>query len=135
MMRMDRSKSQGSVHSRDPSDASALRRVQRFLGSRKIVGRKRKRGFPPSDRRTRQQKRRGEISAYLIETMQHRHDGASFCPPTLQEMQQILGRVLVEGGEGLIEQDDFGVLQEQPCKQSPLELADGKFGDLSICNA
>src|ERR1700723_3714417 len=116
MTRMDRSKSQGSVHSRDPSDASALRRVHRFFGSRKIVGRKRKRGLPPSDGRTRQQKRRGEISAYLVEIMQHRHDGASFCPPTLQEVQQILSCVLVEGSERLIEQDDVGVVQEQPCK-------------------
>jgi hypothetical protein len=50
-------------------------------------------------------------------------------------MQQILSRVLVEGSEWLIEQDDVSVLQEQPCKQSSLELADGKFGDLLICDA
>src|SRR5260221_4760961 len=93
------------------------------------------RGLPPSDRRARQQKRRGEVSAYLVEIMQHRHDGSSFSLPASQEMQQILGRALVEASEGLIEQNDVGVLQKQPCKQSPLELADGKFGDLPIYDA
>src|ERR1700738_3339548 len=90
---------------------------------------------PPSDRRARQQKRRGEVSAYLVEIMQHRHDGSSFSLPASQEMQQILGRALVEGSEGLIAQNDVAVLQKQPCKQSPRELADGKFGDLPIYDA
>src|ERR1700730_9081443 len=83
------------------------------------------RGLPPSDRRARQQKRRGEVSAYLVEIMQHRHDGSSFSLPASQEMQQILGRALVEGSEGLIEQNDVGVLQKQPCKRSPLKVANG----------
>src|SRR6476660_5367658 len=47
-------------------------------------------------------------------------------------MLEILGRALVEGSERLVEQNDIGVLHEQPRKQSSLELTDGKFGDLPI---
>src|SRR5260370_39479125 len=103
MTRMDRSESQRAVHSRDPSNATALWQDQRFLGARKIVGRKRKRGIPPSDGRARQQKGRGEMSTYSVEIMQHRDDSSALSLPALQEMQEILGRALVEGSERLVE--------------------------------
>src|SRR5260370_27897126 len=97
MTRMDRSERQSTVHSRDPSNATALRRVQRFLGARKIVGRKRKRGVPPRDGRARQQKRRGEMSTYSVEIMKHRDDRSPLSLPPSQEMQYILGRAFIQG--------------------------------------
>ena len=72
------------------------------------------------------------MSTYSVEIVQHRYDSSPLSLPPSQEMQQILGRALIQGSERLIEQDDIGVLQEQPRKQSPLELTDGKFGDLPI---
>src|SRR5260221_11979734 len=99
MTRMDRSESQPTVHSRDPSIAAALRRGQRFLGARKIVGRKRKRGVPPGDGSARQQERRGEESAYLVVIMQHRDDGSPFCLPAPQEKQEIPGRAFIQESE------------------------------------
>ena len=61
---------------------------------------------------------------YSVEIMQHRDDGSPLSPPALQKMQQILGRVLIQGRERLIEQNDVGILQQQPREQSPLELTD-----------
>ena len=103
-----------------------------ILAARKIVGRKRKRGVTPCDGRARQQKRRGEMQTYSVEIMQHRDERSALSLPALQEMQEILGRALIEGGERLVQQNDIGVLHEQPRKQSSLELTDGKFGDLPI---
>src|SRR5439155_16510905 len=108
------------------------RRAQRFLGARKVLGGKRKRGVSPSDGLSRQEKSRGKMLTYSVEIMQHRDDGSPLSPPALQKMQQILGRVLIQGRERLIEQNDVGILQQQPREQSPLELTDGKFGDRPI---
>ena len=69
---------------------------------------------------------------YSVEIMQYRDDGSPLSSPALKEMQQILGRVLIQGRERLIEQNDVGILQQQPREQSPLELTDGKFGDRPI---
>src|SRR5947207_1983260 len=106
-----------------------VRRADRFLGALQIVTPKRSRGVSPSDGHTRQEKGRGKMLTYSIKIVQHRDDRAPLFPPALQEPQQIFGRVLVQRGERLIEQDDVGVLQQHPREQSSLELAYGKLGD------
>jgi hypothetical protein len=74
------------------------------------------------------------MSTYAVEIMQYGNDGSSLILPAPQEMQQVLGRTFVQRGERLVKQDDISLLQEQTRKQSPLELTDGKFGDLSVRN-
>src|SRR2546421_9669812 len=116
MPRTVRSASQEAVHSRGTSKAAALRQTQRHVGARKIVGRKRERGVAPCDGRARQQQRRGEMQTYPLQVVQHRDDRLPFVPPALQQAQQLVGGALIQGGEGFIQQNDVGVLQEQPRK-------------------
>ena len=64
------------------------------------------------------------MSTNAIEIMQYGDDSSSLALPASQELQEVLGRFLIQRGERLVEQDDVGVLQEQPREQSPLELTD-----------
>ena len=55
--------------------------------------------------------------------MQGREHGALFTMPTLNDVQEIESRELrVDGGEGLVEHDDAGVLQQKPREQHALHL-------------
>ncbi len=72
------------------------------------------------------------MSTHPVQIMQHRDDRLPFLPPALQQIQQFIGRALVDGGEGLIQQDDIRILQQQPREQGTLKLADGEFGYLPV---
>src|SRR5438477_3453320 len=72
------------------------------------------------------------MQTHSIEVVQHRNDRLPFVSPALQQTQQLVGRALIQGGEGLIQQNDVRILQKQPRKQRPLELTDGEFGYLPI---
>jgi hypothetical protein len=61
--------------------------------------------------------------------VQHGHDRAAFAMPAAQHGQQIVDGCLVDGGEGLVEQQATRIEQEQTGKQKPLQVADRQFTD------
>ncbi len=51
------------------------------------------------------------MQTHPVQVMQYRDDRLPFLPPAVQQIQQLVGRALIHGGEGLIQQNDVGVLQ------------------------
>ncbi|GMA77443.1 hypothetical protein GCM10025880_38600 [Methylorubrum aminovorans] len=75
------------------------------------------------------------MRAYLGEVVQGRDHRAALAVPAADQCEQVGGGALVDAGEGLIEQDDPRVLQDQPGEQRPLELPAGEGADRPVLEA
>jgi len=67
--------------------------------------------------------------------MQHGDDGASFGLPAMDQRQEVRGGALIDGGEGLVQQDGAGLLQGETREEDALELADGQAADGGFAEA
>ena len=68
------------------------------------------------------------MRAHLLQVVQHRDHGARLGAPARQQLQQVGGGARVDGVEGLVQQDQVGILQQQPRKQRALHLAGRQLG-------
>lgn len=67
--------------------------------------------------------------------MQHRDHGARFPVPASHQGDEVRRGAGIDGGEGLIQQDQRRVLQQHPCEQRTLELAAGQRPDAAPLEA
>ena len=61
--------------------------------------------------------------------MQHGDHRAAFLVPSHDLIEQHRSRLRIDRGERLVEQNDRGVLQDQPREQRPLQFADRQLAD------
>ena len=60
---------------------------------------------------------------HLFVIMQNGNDRATLAMPAQHDVDEILRSAAVDGGEGLVENDEGGILQKKPRKQRALELS------------
>jgi hypothetical protein len=65
----------------------------------------------------------------LVQIMEDRGHRPAFAVPVLDELKQILAGSPIDRSEGLVEQDQLGILNDQPSKKNALELASGERFD------
>ena len=63
------------------------------------------------------------MRAHLLDVVQRGEHGASFAVPAQDQRDEIGDGLGVDGAERLVEQDQRGVLQQQPREQHALKLA------------
>ena len=73
-----------------------------------------------------QQQRAGKVLVNLRVIVQHGQHGAACAVPLFDQIQQAGSGVAVHGVEGLVQQDQIGVLHQQAGKQHPLQLPAGQ---------
>jgi hypothetical protein len=78
--------------------------------------------WSPSDALAGEQQGIGEIRTDLIEIVQHRGNGSPLSVPAHDQAQQILARAPIDRRQGLIQQNQLGVLHDQSSEQDTLEL-------------
>ena len=86
-----------------------------------VVRRQHLAGLAPGDRLARQQQRLREGALHRFDIVQNGDDGAVLAMPALDQRQQIGAGARINRGEGLVEQDDVGVLQQEPGEQRALD--------------
>ncbi len=72
------------------------------------------------------------MRAHLIDVVQRREHGAPFFVPAQDEGDEMVDGLGVDGAERLVEQDQSGVLQQEPREQHPLELPAGQRADRAV---
>src|SRR6266446_2735704 len=76
----------------------------------------------PGDAFPGDQQRVGEMGADLVEVVKDRGDGPPFPVPALDQVQEILAGPPIDRGKRLVEQDQLGILDDQPGEENALEL-------------
>ena len=71
----------------------------------------------------------GKPCPHQVEIMQHGDHGATFLVPSGDLIEQHRRGLRIDRGERFVEQDHAGVLQDQPCEQRPLQLADRQLAN------
>ena len=69
---------------------------------------------------------------HMVEIMEDGGDGAALPVPALDQAEKIFAGAPVDRAEGLVEQDQLGILDDQPGEQHPLELAGRQRLDLAM---
>jgi hypothetical protein len=64
----------------------------------------------------------GDMRANLVEVMQDRGDRPAFPVPALDQVQEILAGPPIDRRKRLVEQDQLGILDNQPGEENALEL-------------
>ena len=64
------------------------------------------------------------MRANLIEVVKNSGDRPAFPVPALDQQKKIFTGPPVDRGERLIEQDQFGILYDQPSEEDALKLTD-----------
>ena len=64
------------------------------------------------------------MRANLVEVVKDRSNGPAFSMPALDQQTQIFAGPPIDRGEWLIEQDQLGILYDQPSEEDALELTD-----------
>src|SRR5262249_57507352 len=107
-------------------------RLGELAGVAEVLLRQRLPGRSPGQNLRGKQQSVGEMRAHLIEIVQCGDDGAAFAVPAVDEAEQILDRLGIDGAKRLVEQDDGRVLQQQAREQDTLELPAGKRANASF---
>ena len=79
----------------------------------------------PSDALAGEQQGIREVGANLIEIVQHGSDGSSLPVPAHDQTQEILARAPIDRRQGLIQQNQPGILHDQSCEKDTPELTGG----------
>jgi len=83
------------------------------------------------DQPSRQEKRLGKMLLHELVIVKYGHNGAPLRNPCLDQHQQVDHRPLVDGIEGLIEQNELRILQHGPGKKGTLHLPTREGVDIS----
>jgi hypothetical protein len=89
-----------------------------MAGARQIGRRHHLSGRPPGNAFPGNQQGIGEMRANLVEVVQDRGDCPPFPVPALDEVQKTLAGPPVDRGKGLVEQEQLGILDNQPAKRT-----------------
>ena len=99
------------------SCASTIRRARRRLSALEHLG-----GFAPGDRLPRDEQGARKDAPDNLEIVQHGDDGARFLVPAAHQVEEIGGGLGVDRREGLVEQDQRRVLEQEAREQRALHL-------------
>jgi hypothetical protein len=80
---------------------------------------------PPSDALAGEQQGFREVSANLIEIVQHGGNGSPLSLPAHDQAKEILTRAPIDRRQGLIQQNQPGILHDHPGEKDALELTGG----------
>ncbi len=72
------------------------------------------------------------MPTHCLDVMQLRQHCAPFAMPALHDGQQVGGGLGIQGGERFVQQDQVGILQQEPREHHALHLTTRKSGDRAM---